>query len=66
MKNAWKSESKIPAQTRESIKLSNDLETKEFKTYNPLYFYAGCGMVHDHVVRCFRCNELSRSIASQI
>jgi DNA-3-methyladenine glycosylase I len=59
--NAWKSLSEIPAQTLESEAMSKDLKKRGFRFVGPTICYAfmqAVGMVNDHVVHCFRYQEL--------
>ena len=60
--NQWASLGEIPAKTPESIALSNDLITRGFAFVGPTICYAfmqAGGMVNDHVVTCFRHQELA-------
>lgn len=55
--NKWKTISEIPAVSKESITLSNDLKKRGFKFVGPTIIYAhmqAVGMVNDHEVTCFR------------
>jgi DNA-3-methyladenine glycosylase I len=61
LKNAWETERQLPAKTKESIKLSNDLKRRGFKFVGPTICYAfmqAVGMVNDHTVDCFRYEEV--------
>lgn len=61
IKNAWKTMAEIPAQTKESVAMSNDLKKRGFKFVGPTICYAfmqAAGMVNDHVVDCFRYNQV--------
>jgi DNA-3-methyladenine glycosylase I len=61
IKNAWKTLAQIPAQTNESIAMSNDLKKKGFKFVGPTICYAfmqAAGMVNDHLVSCFRYTQI--------
>jgi len=61
IKNGWKNETEIPAQTKESIRLSSDLKSRGFKFVGPRICYAfmqAVGMVNDHTVECFRYDEV--------
>lgn len=63
--NRWRSQDDVPAQTAESIELSNDLRQHGFKFVGPTICYAfmqAVGMVNDHLVHCFRHREV-RSLA---
>lgn len=58
--NSWKSIDEIPAQTEESVILSNDLKKRGFKFVGPTIVYAhmqATGMVNDHTTDCFRYHE---------
>jgi DNA-3-methyladenine glycosylase I len=60
-KNAWKTLAEIPAQTKESVAMSNDLKKRGFKFVGPTICYAfmqAAGMVNDHIVDCFRYNQV--------
>ncbi len=61
IRNAWTVESGIPSVTKESIAMSNDMKKRGFKFVGPTICYAfmqAVGMVNDHVVDCFRYNEV--------
>ncbi len=61
-KNAWKSLSEIPAFDSHSEAMSKDLRKRGFKFVGPTIAYAymqAAGMINDHVVSCFRYNEVS-------
>ncbi len=61
IKNAWKALAEIPAKTDESAAMSNDLKKKGFKFVGPIICYAfmqAAGMVNDHLVSCFRYNQI--------
>jgi DNA-3-methyladenine glycosylase I len=60
--NAWQNVEDIPAQTDESVAMSKDLVRRGFKFVGPTICYAhmqATGMVNDHLVDCFRYNQLS-------
>ena len=60
--NAWKSIKEVPAKTPESDALSKDLKGRGFKFVGSTICYAfmqAVGMVNDHLVECFRHDELS-------
>lgn len=62
--NAWKKLGEIPAQTAESEAMSKDLKKRGFRFVGPTICYAfmqAVGMVNDHVVDCFRYQELMES-----
>ena len=61
IKNRFNSIKKIPANTKESNAMSNDLKKRGFKFVGTTICYAfmqAVGMVNDHVVDCFRYNKL--------
>jgi DNA-3-methyladenine glycosylase I len=61
LKNSWKSVSEIPAATRLSAALGTDLKNRGFKFVGPTICYAfmqATGLVNDHVVGCFRYEEV--------
>jgi len=60
-KNAFKHLKDLPAKTPESEAMSKDLLKRGFKFVGPTICYAfmqAVGMVNDHVVGCFRYNEV--------
>jgi len=61
VKNSWKALAQVPAMTPESIAMSRDLKLRGFKFVGPTICYAymqAVGMVNDHVVNCFRYDEI--------
>ncbi len=61
IKNKWKSHKNAPATTKESDALSKDLIKRGFKFVGSTVIYAhmqACGLVNDHLVDCFRYNEV--------
>jgi DNA-3-methyladenine glycosylase I len=61
IKNSWQTEGQVPAKTRESTILSDDLKRRGFKFVGPTICYAfmqAVGMVNDHTVDCFRYHEV--------
>ena len=65
--NTWEQMSQIPAVTKESETLSKDLKKRGFTFVGPTIIYAhmqAVGMVNDHVVSCFRYEELKNSTDS--
>jgi DNA-3-methyladenine glycosylase I len=61
IKNAWRTFGEIPAQTNVSAAMSDDLKKRGFKFVGPTICYAfmqAAGMVNDHLVDCFRYNEV--------
>ena len=60
-KNSWKSAQEIPTKTRESAAMSADLKRRGFKFVGPTICYAfmqATGLVNDHLVECFRYQEV--------
>lgn len=61
IENRWKSIKDLPANTEESDLMSKDLKKRGFRFVGSTICYAfmqAAGMVNDHVVNCFRYNEL--------
>jgi DNA-3-methyladenine glycosylase I len=61
IQNAWKKMADVPASTPESEAMSRDLQARGFKFVGSTICYAfmqAVGMVNDHVVDCFRHEEL--------
>jgi DNA-3-methyladenine glycosylase I len=59
--NAWRSSVEVPALTAEAEALSKDLRRRGFKFVGPTICYAfmqAAGMVNDHLVGCFRHEEV--------
>lgn len=59
--NRWKSLAEIPAKSEESDKMSKDLAKRGFKFVGSTICYAfmqAAGMVNDHIIDCFRYNDL--------
>ena len=60
-KNAWRQLREIPATAEESDAMSKALKSRGFKFVGSTICYAymqAVGMVNDHVVDCFRYNEI--------
>jgi len=60
-RNAWKTLKQIPARTSQSEAMSKDLIKRGFRFVGPTICYAfmqAVGMVNDHVVSCFRYQEI--------
>jgi len=60
--NTFKTLEDLPAQTEQSQAMSKDLKKRGFTFVGPTICYAlmqSCGMVNDHVVDCFRYNEVN-------
>jgi len=63
--NKFKDLSELPSKTEISEQMSKELKKKGFKFVGPTICYAfmqAVGMVNDHVMDCFRYNEINRSI----
>jgi DNA-3-methyladenine glycosylase I len=61
LKNKWRTLEEIPSQTKESAEMSTDLKKRGFKFVGPTICYAfmqAAGLVNDHVVDCFRYEEV--------
>ena len=61
LKNAWRSMGEIPATSKESDAFSKDLKKRGFNFVGSTIMYAhmqATGMVNDHVVDCFRYDEV--------
>ena len=59
--NKFKSLKELPARTKLSDKISDDLKKRRFKFVGPTIVYAhmqATGMVNDHVVSCYRHEEI--------
>ena len=59
--NAWRTHLQVPAKTLESDAMSKDLKQRGFRFVGSTICYAlmqATGMVNDHVIRCFRHQEL--------
>jgi DNA-3-methyladenine glycosylase I len=61
IKHAYRSLSEIPAKTIEAERMSKDLLKRGFTFVGPTICYAhmqAVGMVNDHLLQCFRYNEV--------
>ena len=59
--NRWKNLSEVPASTTISDAMSKDLKKRGFNFVGSTIMYAfmqACGLVNDHLVSCFRYNEI--------
>tara|TARA_B110000003_G_C16633956_1_gene527707 strand:+ start:1332 stop:1910 length:579 start_codon:yes stop_codon:yes gene_type:complete len=64
--NYWESWDKTPAKTKESEKMSKELKSRGFQFVGPTICYAfmqAIGMVNDHIVTCFRHDEIREMTA---
>ena len=60
--NKWKTTAKVPAQTPLSDRLSKDLKRRGFKFVGSTIMYSfmqATGMINDHLVTCFRYEEIN-------
>ena len=60
--NAWKTHKRLPAKTPQSDALSKDLQKRGFRFVGSTICYAlmqATGLVNDHVVSCFRYEDLA-------
>lgn len=70
--NAWKTQGRLPARTRESDRLSQALKARGFAFVGSTICYAfmqAAGMVNDHLVTCFRyeaVRRLGRSLTASL
>jgi DNA-3-methyladenine glycosylase I len=61
IQNHWKTLKELPATTIESENMSRDLKKRGFKFVGPTICYSfmqAMGMVNDHIVDCYRYNDL--------
>ena len=61
IRNSWDSMDEVPAKTKESEAMSKDLRSRGFKFVGPTICYAFMqaeGLVNDHLVDCFRYDEV--------
>lgn len=59
--NAWRALAEIPAETPQARAMSKDLKARGFTFVGPTICYAfmqACGLVNDHLVTCFRYNQV--------
>ncbi|HKF38520.1 MAG TPA: DNA-3-methyladenine glycosylase I [Ktedonobacteraceae bacterium] len=66
--NAWQSLQDIPAKTRESDAMSKELKRRGFTFAGTTICYAfmqAVGMVNDHIVECFRWQEVQLPVVSE-
>ena len=67
--NRFRRLGEIPAETPESKAMSKDLKRRGFKFVGPTVCYAfmqACGLVLDHVTRCYRWAELAGASADSL
>src|SRR5262249_10491511 len=61
--NTWRTPRQVPAKTPQSDTMSKDLRSRGFNFVGSTICYAfmqAVGMVNDHVLDCFRYNEVGR------
>jgi DNA-3-methyladenine glycosylase I len=61
--NKWKSLNQIPATSKHSDALSQDLSKRGFKFVGSTVMYAhmqACGLINDHLVDCFRYKQVQQ------
>ena len=61
IKNSWKTFAEVPAKTPVSDAMSKDLKKRGFNFVGSTIMYAfmqACGLVNDHLVSCFRYEEI--------
>src|SRR5215467_11779980 len=62
--NLWNAGARLPAETPESNRMSKDLLRRGFRFVGPTICYAfmqAVGMVNDHMVNCFRRDEILKT-----
>lgn len=65
LNNRFKELSELPSKTEQSEQMSKDLKKRGFKFVGPTICYAfmqAVGMVNDHVISCFRYNEINKKL----
>jgi DNA-3-methyladenine glycosylase I len=63
--NRWSNLKELPAKTKESDAMSQDLKKRGFTFVGSTICYAymqAAGMVNDHIVRCFRHREMRKIV----
>ncbi|SDP61885.1 DNA-3-methyladenine glycosylase I [Desulforhopalus singaporensis] len=63
LQNKWRSMQEVPSQTELSRRLSRDLKKRGMSFVGPTICYSlmqSVGMVNDHLVNCFRHQEIQR------
>ncbi len=61
--NSWKEQKQLPARTTLSDTMSKELKNKGFKFVGSTICYAfmqAAGLVNDHLVKCYRHNEVKK------
>lgn len=65
IRNNWQSIGEVPAQSKESERMSKDLKKRGFRFVGPTICYAymqAVGMVNDHTTDCFRHSQMETCI----
>jgi DNA-3-methyladenine glycosylase I len=63
VQNTWKTMKQVPAETEMAKRMSKELKARGFKFCGPTIVYAfaqATGMVNDHLVDCFRHNQVKK------
>lgn len=63
VQNAWTAQAEVPPQTPLSVEVSKALKARGFRFCGPVITYAflqATGVVNDHLVSCFRWDEVRR------
>lgn len=63
VQNRWRSMAQVPAETEMAKRMSKELKTRGFKFCGPTIVYAfaqAVGVVNDHLVDCFRHEEVKK------
>ena len=69
IQNGWRSLAELPATTEKSAAISKELKKRGFNFVGSTICYAfmqAVGMVNDHLVDCFRYDELKKAAAMQL
>jgi DNA-3-methyladenine glycosylase I len=64
LQNSWQSIAAIPADSEQSRTMSKDMRKRGFKFVGPTICYSfmqGAGLVNDHVLSCFRYEQLRQA-----
>ena len=64
IRNQFKSLKELPAKTKESDAMSKDMKSRGFRFVGSTICYAfmqGAGMVNDHIIDCFRHEEVGKN-----
>ena len=63
LRNRWRTMAEVPATTPLAERLSRDMKARGFRFLGPTVLYAhlqATGLVNDHLVDCFRWEEVGR------